>query len=134
MTVNDRIKELRTNAGMTQEELANKIEVSRNSLAKWELRTEPGYEYLKKIAEHFKVTVDWLMTGKEQQGKTETLLLTDGPGGSHTILDITSDKQLQEIINNYYKLSPRGQKSIKRFVEITLLDEEQAAVGEAKHA
>ena len=34
--INERLKEMRLNAGMSQEELASKLNVSRQSVSKWE--------------------------------------------------------------------------------------------------
>lgn len=36
MTLGDKIKNLRTNAGFTQETFAEKLNVSRSAIAKWE--------------------------------------------------------------------------------------------------
>ena len=57
-----RLKELRQHFGYTQQELANIIGTKRNTLCDWELgRTEPSSEYIIKLANTFKVPVDYLL-------------------------------------------------------------------------
>lgn len=58
----DRITELREEAKLTQEELADKIGITRAALSHYEKnRREPDYETLKKIADYFNVSTDWLL-------------------------------------------------------------------------
>lgn len=58
-----RLKELRTNAKMSQKELAKKLFMSQQAVAKWETgAATPNPETLVKIAEIFGVTVDLLLS------------------------------------------------------------------------
>lgn len=53
---------MRKKAGLTQEELAKKLNVTRSALSQYELGTrEPNYDLLLKIADFFEVTVDYLI-------------------------------------------------------------------------
>lgn len=63
-TMGERIKELRKDAGMTQEELGNKIGVSAQAVSKWECGSVPDTELIPKIADCFGVSVDALF-GRE---------------------------------------------------------------------
>jgi len=64
MTLGRRIKELRNNKNLTQEELAQKLNTNRPTLSNWELdRTQPGYTMLKKVADFFEVSTDYLLNG-----------------------------------------------------------------------
>lgn len=57
-----RIKELRKEFGWTQNELANKINVSQQTIGSWEVgRAEPNNETLSKLSKLFEVTVDYLL-------------------------------------------------------------------------
>ena len=59
----NRLKELRTNAKMSQKELAKKLFMSQQAVAKWETgAATPNPETLVKIAEIFGVTVDLLLS------------------------------------------------------------------------
>ena len=61
-----KLQMLRKQRGMTQEELADKLYVSRTAISKWESgRGYPGIDSLKAIAIFFSVTVDELLSGEE---------------------------------------------------------------------
>lgn len=62
MTCGDKIAALRDKRGLTQEDLASKIGISRASLSHYEKgRRDPDYNTLTKIADFFKVSVDYLL-------------------------------------------------------------------------
>lgn len=65
MTLGERIKELRNKHGLSQEQLADKLNVSRQAVQKWESDiNEPNIETLKCIACYFKVDYEYLLNGK----------------------------------------------------------------------
>lgn len=62
MTIGERIKEARLNAGITQRELSEKLGVSFVNISQWENGTrKPKYETRQKIADALGVTVDYLL-------------------------------------------------------------------------
>lgn len=62
----EKLKVLRKNKGLTQEELAQVLYVSRTAISKWESgRGYPSVDSLKAIAEYFSVTVDELLSGEK---------------------------------------------------------------------
>ena len=66
MEFNEKLQELRRNRGVTQEELANSLYVSRTAVSKWESgRGYPNIDSLKAIAAYFSVTVDQLISTDE---------------------------------------------------------------------
>ena len=66
MEFNEKLQELRKQKGLTQEELAEKLYVSRTAVSKWESgRGYPNIESLKAIAKFFSVTVDGLLSTDE---------------------------------------------------------------------
>lgn len=66
MEFNEKLQELRKQKGMTQEELAESLYVSRTAISKWESgRGYPSIDSLKTIARFFGVTVDELLSGDE---------------------------------------------------------------------
>lgn len=66
MEFNEKLQTLRKQKGMTQEELAEVLFVSRTAVSKWESgRGYPNIESLKQIAKIFSVTVDELLSGDE---------------------------------------------------------------------
>ena len=66
MEFNEKLQELRKQKGLTQEELAEALFVSRTAISKWESgRGYPNIDSLKAIANFFEVTVDELLSGEE---------------------------------------------------------------------
>ena len=66
MEFNQKLQELRKNKGLTQEELAQQLYVSRTAVSKWESgRGYPNIDSLKAIAKYFSVTVDELLSSDE---------------------------------------------------------------------
>lgn len=68
MNFETRLYELRKKAGLSQEELANLVGVSRQAVQKWEAGTSrPDLDNLTALAGYFNVTLDWLITGREPE-------------------------------------------------------------------
>ena len=66
MEFNEKLQELRKSKGLTQEELAEKLFVSRTAISKWESgRGYPSIDSLKEIARFFSVTIDDLICSDE---------------------------------------------------------------------
>ena len=66
MEFHEKLQELRKNRGLTQEELAEVLYVSRTAISKWESgRGMPNIESLKAISKFFKVSLDDLLSGEE---------------------------------------------------------------------
>lgn len=66
MELNEKLQELRKQRGLTQEELAEKLYVSRTAISKWESgRGVPNIESLKAISKFFAVTLDDLLSSDE---------------------------------------------------------------------
>jgi transcriptional regulator with XRE-family HTH domain len=62
MKFSERLAELRKKHKMTQQELANKLGVSRGTIGMYEIgQREPDAETLKKIADFFNTTTDYLL-------------------------------------------------------------------------
>ena len=78
MNVADRIQNLRKIKGISQEQLAEAIGVSRQAVSKWE--SEPSTPDLDKIvlmSDFFDVTTDYLLKGIEPTNETEHLTVGD---------------------------------------------------------
>ena len=66
MEFNEKLQELRKRKGLTQEELAEVLYVSRTTISKWESgRGFPNIESLKSISKFFSVSLDELLSGEE---------------------------------------------------------------------
>ncbi len=72
MTLGERIRSCRTRANMTQEQLAESMQISRQAVTKWESgQSAPSTENLFKLAELFGTTVDFLLTASESSPPPE---------------------------------------------------------------
>ncbi len=68
MELKDKLKELRTQAGLTQEELANRLYVSRTLVSKWESGNRyPGADSLARLAILFSTTREELIGGQKEK-------------------------------------------------------------------
>lgn len=62
----EKLQELRKSRGLTQEELAEALFVSRTAISKWESgRGYPSIDSLKEISKFFSVTIDDLLSGEK---------------------------------------------------------------------
>ena len=66
MEFNEKLQELRKSRGLTQEELAEALFVSRTAVSKWESgRGYPSIDSLKEISKFFSVSIDELLSGEK---------------------------------------------------------------------
>lgn len=66
MEFHEKLQELRKSRGLTQEELAEALFVSRTAISKWESgRGHPSIDSLKEISSYFSVSIDDLLSGEQ---------------------------------------------------------------------
>ena len=66
MEFHEKLQELRKAKGLTQEELAESLYVSRTAISKWESgRGYPSIDSLKEISNYFSVSIDDLLSGEK---------------------------------------------------------------------
>ena len=71
MNIADRIQHLRKARGLSQEELADQIGVSRQAISKWEsAQSFPEIDKIIALSAFFEVTTDYILTGAEQEKPT----------------------------------------------------------------
>lgn len=95
MEIVERIKSLCITENITIKELERIIQISNGSIRHWNEKT-PSVERVLLVADYFKVSLDWLVTGKES-GK------------------LTPEEQ--QLIDYYRKADDRGKHSILRTAE-----------------
>lgn len=119
--MNERLKELRKILGLTQQEMADKIGVKRNTIATYESgKVDPSSRTIADICEKFDVRDEWLRTGEEpmlvelppedEAAKVASLLLK-GYQGNDEMYGLILD-----IIRTYASLSEKDQKILKDFI------------------
>ncbi len=88
MDFGDRLKEIRMKEGLSQEQLADKIGVSRQAITKWETKKGmPDVENMVILAEIFKITLDELILQETKVQREREVLFE-----SETVYDIDCDK------------------------------------------
>ena len=67
MTLGEKLKSARKESGLSQEQLAEKLSVSRSAVAKWESdKGMPDIENLKSISALLKISIDYLLSDEEK--------------------------------------------------------------------
>ncbi|MBO4838083.1 MAG: helix-turn-helix domain-containing protein [Lachnospiraceae bacterium] len=70
MTIGERLTELRKSRGLSQEELAEQLTLTRQTISKWELgQSSPDIEYVIALCDLFGVSTDYLLKGEEPEAK-----------------------------------------------------------------
>ena len=111
-----RLRELRTSAGLTQSQLAEKINLSKANVSKYEAGiVEPNLETLFLICKLFSVSADYLL------GLNESKQATDNT--SMAVPQISKD--LAAIVKYYNQLSGNGQEKALEYIQM-LKEYEQA--------
>lgn len=65
--LSEKLKQLRSEAGLTQEQVAEKLNVTRSAIARWETdKGFPDITYLIAISELYDITVDELINGSKE--------------------------------------------------------------------
>lgn len=89
MTLGEKLQKLRTEAAISQEELAEQLGVSRQAISKWELdKTVPDVAYIVKLSDLFRVSTDYLLkdTPTPEPAATVTASPAEPPGRDRSSL------------------------------------------------
>ena len=102
MHVGERIKELRTKAGLTQSGLAKLVEMTYIQIGRYETKkANPSSEVLQKIAMALNTTTDYLMNGAADEMASSQL----------------QDKELLNLFKSVEQLDNEDKKMIKTFLD-----------------
>lgn len=114
--MNERIKDLRKTLGLTQEEFASKIDLSRNFIAQIELgKKVPSDRTIRDICRIFKVDYDWLMYGGDENN-----MFADDDGDAQAIVDsvMTGDDDFaKKVLVKLAKLDEKHWQLLKEIFE-----------------
>ena len=102
------IAELRKKANMTQQELADRLNISNKAVSKWERGgSSPDIETIPKLAEIFGITSEELLNAKLKEGGVQIVMyeyeFANVTLEKHGIIRKAKSTQHQEIINTYAK-------------------------------
>lgn len=120
MLIGDRIKQLRTDAKMTQPELAEKLEVTRSAVAAYENNTrQPSFQILIRLVRIFNVSTDYLLLGNDND-----MLDVSGLSGDQKMIVTSLVKNFQETnaimqfdLRNKARLAMRNKELEKKLKE-----------------
>lgn len=106
MSVSKQLIHLRTVKGISQEELASLMNVTRQSVSKWETdQSVPDSEKVIRLSEIFGVTTDYLLKGKECD-PMDIYSQHDSKAGADMSAEVT------EILNHVHGMSNRKRIAI----------------------
>ncbi|MDE5602196.1 MAG: helix-turn-helix transcriptional regulator [Clostridia bacterium] len=101
------LKELRNESGLTQAQFAQAIGTSQKNISRWEIgETEPSVYYLKKIAEFFKISTDYILEIEDDLGNK-----------TFNSVNVFTPEECK-ILNAYHALSQTNKQMILRMLNI----------------
>lgn len=90
MAFGETLTYLRKNKGLSQEQLAEELDLTRQTISKWELnQSKPDFDYLLQLSDFFGVSIDYLIKG-EQTGELSSPNKTNFNSNEHS--QINSNK------------------------------------------
>lgn len=90
MNFSEQIKKIRINRKITQQEMADKLNVSRQAISNWENdRNLPDIEMIIKIAQIFNLTLDELILGGMNMNNMTEKLIKDGSKNNRIKMNLT---------------------------------------------
>lgn len=114
MSFDKKLRMLRLKHNLTQEYVANKMNVSRSTVAGYETKgRQPSHEKLTVLADIFHVSVDYLIDDKE------TVVLTP----TNTASDLS--KKEQRLLETYQTLSVESREDLLKYIELLRLRDKE---------
>ena len=104
MKWNEKLKQARKNAKMTQQELADYLGVSRSTVANYEIgRRKPTFIELKKIAKRLNVDINYMVEGDEVNKEMDLITRATNVFYDADLSNEDKDLIFQDIMQLYMK-------------------------------
>ena len=116
--MNERIKKLRKELKLTQQEFSDKLHIKRNTLAKSEIgRNEPIDAVVALICKTYNVNEEWLRSGEGDMFLELPEEDEEAAYVSELLEDSDNDlyKLIKEIMHTYHDLTPKSKEVIRDF-------------------
>ncbi|MED0665755.1 helix-turn-helix domain-containing protein [Bacillus badius] len=114
----DRLKELRQQRKLTQEEFAQKMGISRGTYAHYEInKRQPDYGTLQKIADFYNVTTDYLL-GRTDSPETKSTVTVAGQSVSLSPDELRVFKELIKHQAMFHDLATDPEKKVKQLIKL----------------
>ena len=111
--ISKKIIEKRKQIGMTQNELADALYVSRQAVSKWEMgKSIPSLEVLLEMTELFDVTIDYMLDGSDLKDNDYQSMFMQYPRESVIYHFLNSNKINEDMKNIFYLLTPKERKQM----------------------
>ena len=111
MTFQERIKELRTDFKLSQEQLGNLMGISKVSVWQWENgRNYPKQEMAEKLCDYFNVSLDYLMGRSDVKNPTKEINKDDFTVAFYNISDKLSEDDKDFILKIAQQLAESKKK------------------------
>lgn len=109
----DRLKELRAEKGMTQVQLAEILEMSKGTVAMWEIgKREPNYETLNQLSEIFDKRIDYIL-GYSNDAASPKMTEED----IEQLGVWAAEESFQETITAYLRLDEFGKNAVEGLIK-----------------
>ena len=91
MSLGERLYELRKNKGLSQEEVAERLNVTRQSVSKWETdESKPDFDKIVPICELYEISTNELLSGTKEEKQEEEVAVINKDNKKKRALIITS--------------------------------------------
>lgn len=141
-SVGNRLRKARNRVGLTQDEVANKLGVTRSVIARYESGTnDPPTENIIKMAEMYGVSADWLLCLTNDPRPVEEITethrrieeaLSDDPNAEELLSFWRELKEREDLFLLFKQVRPLSNDSIRRVIRVikAIEDEEAKEFGE----
>lgn len=111
--ISKKITEKRKQIGMTQNELADALYVTRQAVSKWEMgKSLPSIEVLLEMTELFDVTIDYMLEESDIKDDDYQSMFMQYPRESVIYRFINSNRLNEDIENIFYLLTKKERKQM----------------------
>lgn len=136
-SVGKRLRKARDEAGLTQDEVGNKLGVTRSVVARYESETnDPPTENIIKMAEMYGVSADWLFCLTDDPRPVEKIIetyrriedaLTDDPNAEELLSFCKELKKREDLFLLFKQVRPLSDDSIQRVIRVIKAIEDEEA-------
>lgn len=117
--MNERLRRLRKNLDLTQQDFGAKISVKGNTVAQWESgRNEPSDAAILLICREFNVNEEWLRTGTgemfiEETPDEEFMRMAKAVASG----DTRADRMIRKTLMCFYEMDDLGKETLMNFIQ-----------------
>lgn len=136
-SVGNRLRKARNRVGLTQDEVAKKLGVTRSVIARYESGTnDPPTENIIKMAEMYGVSADWLLCLTNDPRPVEEITethrrieeaLSDDPNAEELLAFWKELKEREDLFLLFKQVRPLSDDSIRRVIRVIKAIEDEEA-------